>query len=91
IQQMASDVDQFSSRQLSSRVVVPRSDEEIAHMARTVNEMLDRIENSVRTQREFVSDASHELRSPIATIGARSKSQGLTRTTPIGIGPATCS
>jgi signal transduction histidine kinase len=70
VQQMATDVDRFSSTQLSSRVSVPDNDDEIAHMARTVNGMLDRIEASVIRQRQFVSDASHELRSPIATIGA---------------------
>jgi len=70
VQQMATDVDRFSSTQLSSRVSVPGSDDEIAHMARTVNGMLGRIEASVKRQRQFVSDASHELRSPIATIGA---------------------
>jgi len=70
VRQMATDVDRFSSTQLSSRVSVPDNDDEIAHMARTVNGMLDRIEASVIRQRQFVSDASHELRSPIATIGA---------------------
>ncbi len=70
IQQMASDVDGFSSTELASRVSVPQGDDEIVHMARTVNGMLDRIQSSVQQQRRFISDASHELRSPIATIGA---------------------
>jgi signal transduction histidine kinase len=43
-------------------------DDEIARMARTLNAMLDRLESSSRFQQEFVSNASHELRSPLTTL-----------------------
>src|SRR5207248_1593767 len=42
--------------------------DEIAGLARTMNRMLARLEEGHRRQRRFVSDASHELRSPLATI-----------------------
>ena len=50
------------------RVPEPDSDDEVGRLARTMNAMLDRLETSSRKQRQFVSDASHELRSPLASI-----------------------
>jgi signal transduction histidine kinase len=64
------EVDEISHGTLHRRVPVPPSNDEVAHLAGTMNEMLDRLERSSAKQRAFVSDASHELRSPIATIQA---------------------
>ncbi|HET6966529.1 MAG TPA: HAMP domain-containing sensor histidine kinase [Acidimicrobiales bacterium] len=50
------------------RVAEPSNDDEVARLARTLNSMLDRMEASTERERRFVSDASHELRSPIANI-----------------------
>jgi signal transduction histidine kinase len=50
------------------RLGVPPTRDEVAELAVTLNGMLDRLGASARRQREFVSDASHELRSPIATL-----------------------
>jgi signal transduction histidine kinase len=50
------------------RVPEPATDDEVGRLARTLNSMLDRIEASSERERRFVSDASHELRSPIANI-----------------------
>ena len=50
------------------RVVEPETDDEVGRLARTLNSMLDRIESSSERERRFVSDASHELRSPIANV-----------------------
>lgn len=52
------------------RVPVPSSGDEIARLALTMNEMLDRLHAAQSTQRRFVADASHELRSPLATLMA---------------------
>ena len=58
----------IAAEDLSQRVPVTGGDDEIARMARTLNEMLDRLESSSRFQQEFVSNASHELRSPLTTL-----------------------
>jgi signal transduction histidine kinase len=50
------------------RVPVPESGDEVSRLAVTMNEMLDRLEDAAARQRRFVSDASHELRSPVASI-----------------------
>jgi signal transduction histidine kinase len=50
------------------RVPEPETDDEVGRLARTMNAMLDRLETSSQRQRQFVSDASHELRSPLASI-----------------------
>jgi signal transduction histidine kinase len=59
-----------TARNLHTRLPVPTGDDEIAALARTMNTMLDRIETASAAQRRFVADASHELRSPLATISA---------------------
>jgi signal transduction histidine kinase len=55
---------------LSARVPVPKGSDEITHLATTMNAMLQRLQSASETQRRFVADASHELRSPLATIRA---------------------
>jgi len=54
--------------QLHRRVPVPQSRDEIARLAQTMNAMLDRVEQSTRRQRDFVADASHELRGPLTRL-----------------------
>ncbi|MER5876777.1 HAMP domain-containing sensor histidine kinase [Streptomyces sp. NPDC001910] len=56
------------SQDLARRVPVPDSHDEVARLARTTNETLSALEESVERQRRFVADASHELRSPIASL-----------------------
>jgi signal transduction histidine kinase len=53
------------------RVPEPSTDDEVGRLARTMNSMLDRLEETSLRQRRFVSDASHELRSPVAVIRAQ--------------------
>ncbi|MBU2668004.1 HAMP domain-containing histidine kinase [Actinoplanes bogorensis] len=58
----------ISGQDLRSRVPVPRTGDEIAALAETMNAMLDRLATAADTQRRFVADASHELRSPLTTV-----------------------
>jgi len=64
------EVEEISHGTLHRRVPVPESHDEVARLAGTMNDMLDRLEGASDRQREFVSDASHELRSPLTTMRA---------------------
>ncbi|MEI8410847.1 MULTISPECIES: sensor histidine kinase [unclassified Kribbella] len=61
------EVDEITATELHRRVPAVREDE-IGLLARTMNRMLDRLQRSHESRQRFVSDASHELRSPIAAI-----------------------
>jgi signal transduction histidine kinase len=58
----------ITSEHLHRRLQVPTGKDEISFLASTLNEMLDRIDSAQRLQRQFISDASHELRSPLASV-----------------------
>ena len=68
VENIRAEVATIDDQGLSRRVAVPATHDEIAALAETMNTMLDRLETSHRAQRSFVSDASHELRSPLATL-----------------------
>lgn len=61
---------EISDSDLSRRVPEPPGEDEIAQLARTANATLDRLERAVGRQRQFASDASHELRTPITGLRA---------------------
>jgi signal transduction histidine kinase len=68
VEAIRAQVDEISATTMHRRVPVPNTDDEVARLARTMNGMLDRLERASARQRAFVSDASHELRSPVCTI-----------------------
>lgn len=59
---------EITATALEQRVPVPEAHDEIHALATTMNEMLERLENSREAQMRFVGDASHELRSPLTTV-----------------------
>ncbi|MET0276092.1 MAG: histidine kinase dimerization/phospho-acceptor domain-containing protein, partial [Acidimicrobiia bacterium] len=68
VEVIRSEAEAITGSTLDRRVPEPRAKDEVGRLARTMNAMLDRLETSSQKQRQFVSDASHELRSPIASI-----------------------
>ncbi|WP_031161750.1 sensor histidine kinase [Streptosporangium roseum] len=61
----------ITASDLHRRVPVPRSRDEIARLAETMNRTLDRLELAVDRHKRFVADAAHELRSPLAILRTR--------------------
>jgi heavy metal sensor kinase len=50
------------------RIAVPRVRDELSHLARTLNAMLDRLQEGVQARERLIADASHELRAPLAAM-----------------------
>jgi signal transduction histidine kinase len=68
VERIRREVEAITGDRLDRRVPEPASRDEIGRLARTMNQMLGRLQDSRDRQREFVADASHELRSPVASI-----------------------
>ncbi|HXF73295.1 MAG TPA: ATP-binding protein [Actinomycetota bacterium] len=68
VEAIREEVDAISGSELHRRVPVPPGDDELSRLARTMNRMLERLQAARARERRFVSDASHELRSPVASI-----------------------
>ncbi len=67
IKKIALAAERINERDISHRVQVNSSDE-IGSLARSFNRMAERLENSFESQKQFVSDAAHELRTPLASM-----------------------
>ena len=70
VERIRARVSSMTHSKLAERIPVPAADDEVTRLAVTMNNMLDRLEASQSAQRRFISDASHELRSPLASITA---------------------
>lgn len=68
IDEMARITRNINASRLDTRLNLKGSQNELKDLAGTINEMLERIDTAYRSQIRFVSDASHELRTPIAVI-----------------------
>ena len=61
------------SNELSLRIGLPKGRDEITKLANTIDEMLERLDKSFQKEKQFTSDASHELRTPVTVILAESE------------------
>ena len=68
VESIRREVASIQGHELYRRVPTPASGDEIARLASTMNEMLDRVEGATARQRRFVADASHELRGPLTRL-----------------------
>lgn len=67
VENMRRDAERISVDDLSGRITPPENDKDLSALADTFNGLLARVEASVDEQKRFISDASHELKSPIAS------------------------
>ena len=65
---MTSQADEIGIDRLNERIAVPRTEDELGHLAVTLNAMLDRLERGVEEKHRLIADASHELRTPLAAM-----------------------
>lgn len=68
VERMRVEVDEVTANRLDHRIAGADAPDELGRLAATMNRMLDRLDDSQRTQRRFISDASHELKSPLASL-----------------------
>ncbi|WP_028279897.1 ATP-binding protein [Arthrobacter sp. H5] len=68
VERMRREVDEVTAKNLDRRLAGEERPDEIGRLAHTMNRMLDRLEQSQHSQRRFISDASHELKSPLASL-----------------------
>ncbi|HWJ09816.1 MAG TPA: ATP-binding protein [Nocardioides sp.] len=68
VERIRRDVEEITGARLDRRVSEPAARDEVGRLARTMNAMLARLEEARDRQEQFVSDASHELRSPLASL-----------------------
>jgi len=70
VEAMRAEAAAISASEPGRRLPVPETEDEIARLGRTLNAMLERLEESIERERRFVDDASHELRTPLANLKA---------------------
>jgi len=68
LENLAVELDKIDAAHLDSRIDLPTTQKELRSLAQAINEMIDRVNQAYSAQMRFVSDASHELRTPIAVI-----------------------
>ena len=68
IESITAAAETISPRSIDSRLPLPGHDDEVRRLAITINDLLARLQEALLRERQFVADASHELRTPIASL-----------------------
>lgn len=68
LENLAGELNKINAKHLDSRIDLLATQKELRGVAQAINDMLDRVNRAYSAQMRFVSDASHELRTPIAVI-----------------------
>lgn len=70
IDKITSTARKISAEDLSARLDVPATNDEVGRLTETLNDMLARLDDSFQRERQFTNDASHELRTPLTAMQA---------------------
>ncbi len=68
VQQLIQGTANISDANINTRLPLPQNDDEVQQLAKAINDLLQRIENSFQREKQFTADASHELRTPLTAI-----------------------
>ena len=68
VQNIRETAQSITSLQLSQRIPLPYHKDELYRLSETINDLLDKIEDTLQREKQFTSDASHELRTPLSVI-----------------------
>jgi heavy metal sensor kinase len=68
LKNMALRAETITASQLDQRLPIENPDDELGHMARVLNDLLQRLQDSFENLKRFTADASHELRTPLTSI-----------------------
>ena len=68
LREMALQAETITASHLDQRLPVDNPNDELGHMARVLNDLLGRLEDSFNNLKRFTADASHELRTPLSSI-----------------------
>jgi heavy metal sensor kinase len=73
VERLTQAAQKISANNLDERIQTDRTDDELGHLASTLNAMIDRLASSLEATRRFTADASHELMTPLAQIRAEAE------------------
>jgi two-component system, OmpR family, sensor kinase len=68
VDSMINTIHQITAENLKMKITIPKTNDEIQRLAETFNNMLQRLDHSFSTQRQFINDLSHEFKTPLTIL-----------------------